>query len=260
MGVGSVFDRGGAEVRTVTAKKVVGADPSSWAPPSVGVPGGDAELRHGWRLSRVNGLAVFVITRDVWWAYRMSFDDRLEIAWSAMMERVCLSDDPPSARDLQVAASAAIQRQVQADDAAHGTGNTMNPLVAVPGLNFARYWWRREERDFAELLIDQLAARQIVEALTPRDREVVGAFMDADCDTEVAAVELGVTGGQFRRLLKEARLRFLECWHEGETPSRIWMKDGPSITTMALMATLRRRKRQALAAAQAKGEREDGAN
>ncbi|GAA1814140.1 hypothetical protein GCM10009735_54570 [Actinomadura chokoriensis] len=55
------------------AKKVAGADPSSWAPPSAGTLGADAELRHGWRLCEVNGLAVQVITRDVWWVHRAEF-------------------------------------------------------------------------------------------------------------------------------------------------------------------------------------------
>lgn len=239
--------------------KAAGADPSSWAPPSVGTLGADAELRHGWRLREVNGLAVQFITRDVWWAYRLSFDDRLEIAWSAMVERVCLSDDRPSVRELRAVAAAAIQRRVQADDVAHGTGNTMNPLVKVPGLNFARYWWQQREWDFAELLIDHLAARQIVEeALTPRDRQVVAAFMEADCDVKAAAARLEIEAREFRRLLREARERFLACWHEGETPSWIWMKDGRPITTMALMASLRRRERQAIAAAEAERQAAGG--
>ncbi|GAA1814129.1 hypothetical protein [Actinomadura chokoriensis] len=102
----------------------------------------------------------------------------------------------------------------------------MKPLVAVPGLNFARYWWRGEEGAFAELLIDHLAARQIVdEALTSRDREVVAVFMESDCDVKPAAARLEIQACQFRRLLREARERFLACWHEGETPSWIWIKD-----------------------------------
>lgn len=206
-------------------------------------------MPHGWTLADVNKLAVSVVTRDTWWSHLMSFPDRLEMAWSAMMEEICLGDRCPSAQDLVAKAVGAIQREAHQLRAAHGTGNQTAKGVGVAGLNFHRYWWQRHVWGFEDLVVDAIAVGQIWERLTPRQQMVLAALMKADGDVREAAESLEYSLAHFRKLLKEARDHFLEWWHEGEKPSRIWMQDGPSISSIALMSTLRRRKREAIAAA-----------
>lgn len=190
-----------------------------------------------------------VVTRDTWWSHLLSFDDRLEIAWSAMMEEICLGDRRPSDRELLVRAAGAIQREAHHLRAAHGTGNVNSKAVAVPGLNFHRYWWQRHASGFEDQVVDAVAVAQIWERLTPRERTVLTALEKADGDVRAAADALEYSVVYFRELVKQARDHFLEWWHEGEQPSRLWMQDGPPTSSIALMSNVRRRKRQAIAAA-----------
>ncbi|GAA4230248.1 hypothetical protein GCM10022254_24610 [Actinomadura meridiana] len=207
------------------------------------------ELRHGWRLDDINALAVSVVKRDKWWVYRLSFDDRLEIAWAAMAEKVCLSDSRPSTVDLCHAARDAIQKQVLEREKAHGTWHFHDANTTNPGRNFHRYWWRRRDSDFAEEIVQGIAAQQILEVLTPRQRSVVEALKDADGDVHAAADTLELSLAYFREVLHDARVAFLECWHDGETPSRIWMQDGGNSAPIEVMKVLRRRKRKQIRAA-----------
>jgi hypothetical protein len=207
-------------------------------------------LRHGWTLPDVHRLAVVVVTRDVWSSYLFSFDERLEMAWSAMMETIFFAEDRPSTLDLLKAGTGAIQREAQALRGLHGKANAQSKRVTSPGLNFHRYWWQRSASGFEEQITDAVAVGQIWERLTPRQQMVLEALGEADGDAQAAAESLEFSLVYFRQLLKEARTHFLEWWHEGERPSRIWMHDGPPISTMALMSTLRKRKRKAMAAAE----------
>lgn len=75
--------------------------------------------------------------------------------------------------------------------------------------------------------------------------------MDADYDAAEAA---GVDCVKLPEDSERGAAAFPGVLARGEALSRIWMKGGPSITTMALMPTLRRRKCQVIAEAQVERE------
>jgi hypothetical protein len=56
-------------------------------------------LRHGYTLSQVSALSVFAVKRQLW-HQTTDFDERLEVAWAAIIEHLCTCDQPPAPREV----------------------------------------------------------------------------------------------------------------------------------------------------------------
>jgi hypothetical protein len=89
---------------------------------------------------------------------------------------------------------------------------------------FHAYWTVTNPQSPEPGVVERLAVAQIWPRLTPRQQDALTMLATVG-DYREAAVRLGVTPSTFRVLIFQARRRFLQWWHEGETASRPWGVD-----------------------------------
>jgi hypothetical protein len=188
-------------------------------------PRGELELRHGYTLDDLRRLAGGVVK----YGYRQAGDpiDRLEIAWSAIAGALYASESKPTTWELRRAAMDALVRY-DADDR-HHRGVASSGPYAYTGFGsaprFQAYWGLAQTTPSPEDgVVERVALAQIWPRLTDGQRRALLALA-AFGDYAEAARALGMAYGGFTRLVRAARQRFLELWHQGETPSRIWGRD-----------------------------------
>src|SRR5712691_12977631 len=75
-------------------------------------PAGDELLRHGYTVSQVRALSLAVVTRQTWYQ-SVDFDQRLEVAWHAIIEHIYTTDLPPDMPALARAAEQAVGHDIQ---------------------------------------------------------------------------------------------------------------------------------------------------
>jgi Helix-turn-helix domain len=184
---------------------------------------GNTELRHGYTLSQVSALSVFAVRRQLW-HQAADFDERLEIAWHAIVEHIYAADEPPQIRDVIRAGFKAIGRE--ADKTRRFYGQDTHDRYAGTTGGFERYWWfaGRPAPGPEDKVTERLALAQIWPRLRPLHRQVLVALA-ADDDYELAAKSLGKSRKTFTTQVSQARRAFLALWHEGEAPSRPWGVD-----------------------------------
>jgi hypothetical protein len=186
-------------------------------------PAADTELRHGYTLSQVTALSVFAVRRGLW-HQAADFDERLEVAWHAIVEHIYASDEPPQIRDMVRAGWQAIGDHVGRTQRFYGLDS--HDRYAGTTARFERYWWTaaRPAPGPEERVTARVALAQIWPRLRPVHRQVLAALA-AHCDYGQAAAALGKSRKTFTTQVGHARRAFLELWHEGETPSRPWGTD-----------------------------------
>jgi hypothetical protein len=205
---------------------------------------GDAELRHGYTLSQVAALSVYAVRRQLW-HQAADFDERLEIAWHAIVEHIYASEQPPPAREVIRAGWKAVGDDVGRAQRFYGLD--AHDRYAGTSAGFERYWWfaARPAPGPEDRVTERVALAQIWPRLRPAHRDVLAALA-AHGDYGLAAASLGRSYKTFTFEVSQARREFFALWHEGETPSRPWGQDRRisdtdrhSITTR----TIRRRRR-----------------
>jgi hypothetical protein len=95
-----------------------------------------------------------------------------------------------------------------------------------------------------ELIRAGWALAQIWPRLTPATRDALTALATYD-DYQRAAESLGLSYATFKSRISEGRRQFLALWHEGETPSRPWLRDrraGPGTDMHTVTYFLRSRR------------------
>jgi hypothetical protein len=191
------------------------------------VPAGDVELRHGYPLGAVNRLAMAAVRRDVWHR-SLPVAERLEIAWSAIVESLYDCENPPPSSALIRAAWNAMRAHVENEWHTHGVSRTRSVYEGDQAMpNYWRYWWpqTRTTSSPENWIVEQMALWQIWEQLRPRHQELLMALAIHD-DYGLAAKSLGYDKRQtYVTLLSKARREFFELSHEGEQPSRMWGQD-----------------------------------
>jgi hypothetical protein len=190
-------------------------------------PHGGAQLRYGYTLDDLHRLAREVVSKA--WGRGRPHDylDRLEVVWSALAEALYASDEKPTTQDLRRAGWQAVSRHDAAERHHHGV-----PTYGPPGAGFGdtpgfqAYWCRaaRTSSSLEDLVVERIALAQIWPRLTARQREALLALA-AFNDYAEAARALGIRYESFCGQVRNARIRFLALWHEGETPTRIWGRD-----------------------------------
>lgn len=192
-------------------------------------PAGDAQLRHGYTVSQVRALSLAVVTRQTWYQ-SIDFDQRLEVAWHAIIEHIYTSDQPPEPSGVLRAAAHAVGQDVQQLYRFYGRNSHDRYAGTVAG--FERYWWSTASPcpGPESTVIDRVALAQIWPRLRPEHREVLTALTVYD-DYGLAAAALGISRTWFTTRLSTARREFLKLWHEGEPPSRPWARDVRGIKT-----------------------------
>jgi hypothetical protein len=199
-------------------------------------------LRHGYTVDQLRSICLALVKRQTWY-HSVSFDQRLEVAWHAIIEHLYTSAQPPTPRALMHAADRAVNADVQLTHQFHGR-NTHDRYAGTKTKGYERYWFSAAITTPSpeNKITDRLALAQIWPRLHPRHQTVLAALADHG-DHGRAAAALGVTRRLFTSQLSQARQAFLTLWHEGESPSRVW-------TTGQSTAIRRRRARRTQRAAQ----------
>lgn len=206
----------------------------------------DVVLRHGYTLAQVRSITLGLAIRQTWHKSTtvVSFDQRLEVAWHAVIEHLYASSQPPTPREMMQAATRAVNRDVQLAHQFHGH-NTHDRYAQATTKGFELYWWHTASTTPSpeNKVTDRVALAQIWPRLRPGHQQVLAALA-AHGDYGLAAASLGISRQLFTARLSEARQAFLRRWHEGEAPSRVW-------TTGKTTAIWRRRAHRARRAAEA---------
>jgi hypothetical protein len=206
----------------------------------------DAELRFGFTLDRLERLSHFAARRKLW-HHGLELAERKEVAWAAMSEHLYACDEPPTVGELINAAWEAIAKHIGSHRQFLGH-NTDDPDGGIRPA-FDRYWRHvagpasgPEER-----IIERIALAQIWPHLRPVHREALAALA-AHGDYAQAAEAMGESYVTFKSQVSRARREFLALWHEGETPSRPWVRDrraGPGTDMHTVTYFLRARRLRA---------------
>lgn len=183
---------------------------------------GTATLHHGYTLDHLHHLARRAVSASM--ARAMDYTDRLEAAWSGVVEHLYSSEERPSALALIQAGEAAITRMIRAEHRHHGYAGRDSYAGPESALNFQRYWWTTPTPSPESRVVDTVSLWQIWDRLSDKQREVL-ATLAALGDYQAAATRLGITVGTFQVHVSRARRAFFELWHEGEEPSRVWGTD-----------------------------------
>jgi DNA-directed RNA polymerase specialized sigma24 family protein len=211
----------------------------------------DTELRHGYTLSQVRTLSIVAVRRDSF-HQGADFDERLEVAWHAIIEHIYTSPESPHVREVIRAGWRAIGDHVDRGHRFYGRDSHDRYVRTTAG--FERYWWTvaRATPGPEERVTDRVALAQIWPQLRPVHREVLAALAAHD-DYGRAAEALGKSRKTFTTLVGQARQAFLDLWHQGESPSRPWgtdrrlnsSGDRHSVTYRAIVSRQRRRAQRA---------------
>jgi hypothetical protein len=185
----------------------------------------DEVLVHGYSLGEVNRLAYTAAARSVF-QQSVPFSDRLDTAWSAIVEHLYSTTEAPRPGELIRMAWKAMQSQAEDEWRTHGISRA-GVIGGDPTMpNFWRYWWAqtRAVPSPEERIVERLAIAQIWRTLTPGQRRLLLALAVHD-DYGQAAASLDKTRGSFTTQLSRARQGFLDWWHQGEKPSGVWGRD-----------------------------------
>src|SRR5215470_15651057 len=82
----------------------------------------DMPLRHGYTMAQARSICLGLVKRQTWYQSVdfVSFDQRLEVAWHAIIEHLYASDQPPTPRQVMQAADRAVNQDVQQARQFHG--------------------------------------------------------------------------------------------------------------------------------------------
>jgi hypothetical protein len=117
------------------------------------LPGADAELRYGYTIAEVSRLSVQAVRRERW-NQVADFDDRLEVAWHAIIEHIHTATARPAERDVMYAGWRAIGEHVSSDYQFRGHDRQDQCEGTTAG--FERYWWTAARAAPGEAQIDPM--------------------------------------------------------------------------------------------------------
>jgi hypothetical protein len=182
-------------------------------------PSGEEELRHGFTVSQVRALSLAVVTRQTW-CQSVDFDQRLEVAWHAIIEHLYTAGEPPAMHELARAADHAVSQDVQQMRRFYGR-KTDDQYAG-----FERYWHTAAGLSPGPetAVTERVALAQIWPRLRPLNQQAIAALAGWE-DYGLAAEALGISRRHFTGRISQARREFLSLWHEGELPSRPWAHD-----------------------------------
>jgi hypothetical protein len=190
---------------------------SSW---TAVLPAGEQTVLHGYTVNHLNRITHIAVRRGFWHASG-TIAEQLETAWGAIVEHLCSVDTAPSTVELLQVAHVAIAQSVR--DELHHHGYVEKNLGAgresMPA--YQRYWHNGPTPSPETRVVERASLDQIWPTLRPSEREALAALA-ATGDYALAAKACGRTQGTFNVLVNTGRARFLQAWHEGEKPSKVW--------------------------------------
>ena len=187
------------------------------------LPHGDAAPLHGYTLTHLNRITRIAVLRG-YLRTSGTIADQLETAWHAIVETLCEADEAPTVGELIDAARTALSTAFR--DELHHHGYVQTDVAAgreaMPA--FQRYWNQPTGSTLEDRVVERTALAQIWDQLNPSEQQALEALA-ATGDYLKAAAAVGKKPGTFNVLVRNGRLRFLNAWHEGETPSKVWRTD-----------------------------------
>lgn len=144
----------------------------------------------------------------------LGYDDKKDIAWSAIAEELLTVDEPPERQRLIRVGWQAIYSTVRDSYRARGRSDTGEEMP-----RFVQFWGRMVDHFPEDRIVEGIAADQIVATLTPTYWDALLALAVCD-DYKAGAESLGISYVAFVARVNVARKRVLALWHEGETPHR----------------------------------------
>jgi hypothetical protein len=213
----------------------------------------DQPLKYGYTLAIVDELTTAAVHNERFYQSR-DHAERMEIAWSAIVEHLYASEGPPTRHELLHAGMSAIGKHFKAEHRHRGIPQDRSRYDF--GVNFERYWetFARPTPGPEGRIVEHIALEQIWSVLPPMARSTFTALAAWE-DYELAAKSVGKTREQFYSQVSYSRRLFLRLWHEGEIPSRPWGHDrrrtGKAATARSTAQIIRIRHRRAQAAGSA---------
>lgn len=187
------------------------------------LPYGEAAPLHGYTLTHINRITRIAVLRG-YLRTAGTIADQLETAWHAIVEMLCEADEAPTVGQLIDAARTALSTAFR--DELHHHGYVQTDVTAgreaMPA--FQRYWTPTAGSALEDRVVERTALAQIWDQLNPSEQQALEALA-ATGDYQKAAETVGKKQATFNVLVRNGRMRFLQAWHEGEPPSRVWRTD-----------------------------------
>ncbi|MFC4048374.1 hypothetical protein ACFOY4_01650 [Actinomadura syzygii] len=179
------------------------------------------EIRYGYNLADLHEIAMAAVKRGSR-SWVVPANDLYEAAWSAIAECLCTAEEPPTSYELIGTGMKAVSEAIRQGERCHGwdrDAHRTRPLHVAYWTDYGGPTQSPEDR-----IVDRTALWQIWPTLSRGRRDALLAL--ATCgDYQAAADFLGLNYKAFHQRIRDARLVFLEAWHEGETPSGMWSAD-----------------------------------
>jgi hypothetical protein len=176
------------------------------------LPVSSEPLRHGYRLCDVHRYALMAAASR--YAPRtLPHDDRVDIAWHAIVETLYETPDYPTPGHLCHIGAVAVSRATQVEH--HHAGQ--HQKTRTVGRQFVKFWTNPSDNGHEDMVIDRLALRQVLPLVVGEQREALVAL--ASLGTRAAAAaSLGLTQSGLDSRLRRARLVIYAAWFQGQTP------------------------------------------
>jgi len=200
----------------------------------------------------------------------LTIAERVDIAQFALVEHLFTCQDRPNSGELVAKGVRAIHAHVERAGSFHGTYfRASGYQPGTPMVRHRRYWTSvaAPTQSPENIVVDVTALSQIWPRLSKTHQNVLLALATYE-DYEKAAEAVGKSYRTFLSTISAARQRFLRFWHEHETPSRMWGRDGrkrihphkahrKSVTTRTIRSREQRRRKQPAPAEAALGRPHD---
>ncbi|MFB4265372.1 hypothetical protein [Nonomuraea sp. GTA35] len=180
-------------------------------------------LRWGYLGSDLDRFARMACSRNIGnFAFHPA--ERYEIAWSAIAMELYTASEQPSPADLIDVGWQAVSTAIADENRHHGRDRIR--YKGTIRSSFVRFWFDASLHVGSPEgpVVDRLAVHQIWPLLTEGQQEALLAFAVHGSVAD-AATALGKTKAAVHKLADEGRKRFKQWWHEGEAPSKPWMRD-----------------------------------
>lgn len=172
-------------------------------------------VRHGYTLADIHNLAIGSAKANLGMA--SDYSDLYEAAWFSIVEALLIVSHWPTRHDLYTAGRKGIWEIARSTRSTYGylRDDYTSELACAP--RFAKYWTPGAPGDFTDAITDRIAARQVMGALKPHDQQILQTVA-ATSDYAIAAQLLETSTRSVHDRAATARRRWLELWHENETP------------------------------------------
>lgn len=182
----------------------------------------DMEVKYGYTLRDLDQMTHAAMKADR--SMAMDYADRRDIAWSAIAEELCAAPHWPKRSTLIQAGWQAIYKAVREEYRQHGYADREWHSGYATAPRFMKYWFPTVTHSPEERIVERIAARQVLDALTPTYRDAVVALAVHD-DYRLAAQAMDLKDKAFQFRISTARRQMLARWFEGETPRKVRKTD-----------------------------------